>query len=277
MAGHHKDTEDFARRISELLQVSIPLRVAKAIPSDVGHGRVRVPLHLCPSLSAGDIVEIIPQDCAESSKSTQGIVWRCRPIDDELGVVRIDGIIRKNAGISLGDRVSLAKVDPQPCELLVISPRTGRREKVVFENDISGFVRRGLNKRPFVVGDRVFVPGLTISSEAFPFEVVDTWPEIEIVQVTPDTEVIVLECDNSHSVRESDRGDTEEAPEETSPEHCNPLDTDNSNSKLLLGVAIPVGEDFAIENEGLVLTLKHMDDGTILLSLVSVTNSDNEI
>jgi hypothetical protein len=114
-------------------------------------------------------------------------------------------------------------------------------------------------------------------AEALPFQVVDTWPEIEIVQVTPDTEVIVLECDNSCLVRECDRGDTEEAPEETSSEHCNPLDTDNSNSELLLGVAIPVGEDFAIENEGLVLTLKHMDDGTILLSLVSVTNSDNEI
>ena len=76
MAGHPEDTEDFVRRISELPQVSIPLRVAKAIPSDVGLGRVRVPLHLCPSLSAGDIVKIIPQDCAEGSKSTQGMPAR---------------------------------------------------------------------------------------------------------------------------------------------------------------------------------------------------------
>ena len=273
MAGHPDYTEDFARRISELLQVSIPLRVAKAIPSDVGHGRVRVPLHLCPSLSAGDIVEIIPQDCAEGSKSTQGIVWRCRPIDDELGVVRIDGIIRKNAGISLGDRVSLAKVEPRPCELLVISPSTGRSEKVAFKNDISGFARRGLKKRPFVVGDRVFIPGLTIFNEAFPFEVVDTLPEDEIVVVNPDTEIIVLE--NSDPFRELQYPECEVEPEEVPEDSCSEDVTDDaegSESELILGVAIPVGEDFSIENDGLVLTLKHTDDATILLSLVSVVD-----
>ena len=265
MAGHPEDTEDFVRRISELPQVSIPLRVAKAIPSDVGHGRVRVPLHLCPSLSAGDIVEIIPQDCAEGSKSTQGIVWRCRPIDDELGVVRIDGIIRKNAGISLGDRVSLVKVDPQPCELLVISPRTGRREKVVFENDISGFVRRGLNKRPFVVGDRVFVPGLTISSEAFPFEVVDTLPEEKIVVVNSETEIIVLDQDPHETSPPAREEDSEGELGRSIPEKA--ASEDGGEAELIFGVAIPTGEDFSIEKDGLELSVMHDEDGMVFFSL----------
>ena len=265
MVGHPKDTEDFARMISELLQVSIPLRVAKAIPSDVAHGRVRVPLHLCPSLSAGDIVEIIPQDCAEGSKSTQGIVWRCRPEDDEMGVIRIDGIIRKNAGISLGDRVSLAKVEPRPCELLVISPCTDRSEKVTFKNDISEFVRRGLNKRPFVVGDRVFIPGVTLSSEALPFEVVDTLPEDKIVVVNPDTEIIVLDQDPHETSPPAREEDSEgelggSIPEKSALE-------DGGESELIFGVAIPAGEDFSIEKDGLELSVMHDEDGMAYVSL----------
>lgn len=273
MVGHPEDTEEFPRRVFELLQDSTSLRVAKAKPSDVGHGRVRVPLHLCPWLSGGDIVEIIPQDGAEDSKTTPGIVWRCRSEDDELGVIRIDGIIRKNAGISLGDRVRLAKVEPRSCELLVISPCTDRSEQVAFKRDISEFVRRGLNKRPFVTGDRVFIPGVTLFNQALPFEVVDTSPEGEIVVVDPFTEIIVLDSDPSCPECEVD-------PEEIPKDSCSEdiaSDAEGREPELILGVAIPIGEDIAIENEGLVLTLKHTDDGTILLSLVSVTNSDNEI
>jgi transitional endoplasmic reticulum ATPase len=101
----------------------LTLRVAKAIPSDVGHGRARVPFDNELNLKPGDIVEIAGE------QSTAAIVWRCRPEDANLGVIRIDGIIRKNAGVSLGDRVTITKVETQPCERLVLSPvwRSSRR------------------------------------------------------------------------------------------------------------------------------------------------------
>ena len=95
---------------------SLTLRVAKAIPSDVGHGRARVPFDNDLSLKPGDIVEI------EGERKTAAIVWRCRPEDANLGVIRIDGIIRKNAGVSLGDRVEIRKVEVEPCTKLVLSP-----------------------------------------------------------------------------------------------------------------------------------------------------------
>ena len=79
----------------------LKLRVAKAIPSDVGHGRARVPFDNELNLKPGDIIEI------EGERSTAAIVWRCRPEDANLGVIRIDGIIRKNASVSLGDRVTV--------------------------------------------------------------------------------------------------------------------------------------------------------------------------
>ena len=88
---------------------SLTLRVAKAIPSDVGHGRARVPFDNDLNLKPGDIIEV------SGERKTAAIVWRCRPEDANLGVIRGDGIIRKNAGVSLGDRVDIKKVETQPC------------------------------------------------------------------------------------------------------------------------------------------------------------------
>ncbi len=164
----------------------LKLRVAKAIPSDVGHGRARVPFDNELNLKPGDIIEI------EGERSTAAIVWRCRPEDANLGVIRIDGIIRKNASVSLGDRVTVRKVEAQPCTRLILSPVMAKQQKVRFGPGIEGFARRGLNKRPVVSGDRIFIPGMTLFAEALPFQIVQTSPK-GIVQVVPDTEIIIKE------------------------------------------------------------------------------------
>ena len=165
---------------------SLTLRVAKAIPSDVGHGRARVPFDNDLNLKPGDIIKI------SGEQDTAAIVWRCRPEDANLGVIRIDGIIRKNAGVSLGDRVGISKVETQPCTRLVLSPVMAKQQKVRFGPGIEGFARRGLNKRPVVAGDRIFIPGMTLFAEALPFAIVQTNPK-GIVQVLPDTEIIIKE------------------------------------------------------------------------------------
>ncbi|MDP6870679.1 MAG: CDC48 family AAA ATPase [Candidatus Thalassarchaeaceae archaeon] len=165
---------------------SLTLRVAKAIPSDVGHGRARVPFDNDLNLKPGDIIEI------SGERKTAAIVWRCRPEDANLGVIRVDGIIRKNAGVSLGDRVGISKVETQPCQRLVLSPVMAKQQKVRFGPGIEGFARRGLNKRPVVAGDRIFIPGMTLFAEALPFAIVSTKPK-GIVQVLPDTEIVIKE------------------------------------------------------------------------------------
>jgi len=172
--------------VSDEANESLTLRVAKAIPSDVGHGRARVPFDNELNLKPGDIVEIAGE------QRTAAIVWRCRPEDANLGVIRIDGIIRKNAGVSLGDRVTISKVETQPCQRLVLSPVMAKQQKVRFGPGIEGFARRGLNKRPVVAGDRIFIPGMTLFAEALPFAIVSTSPK-GIVQVLPDTEIVIKE------------------------------------------------------------------------------------
>jgi len=165
---------------------TLSLRVAKAIPSDVGHGRARVPFDNDLNLKPGDVIEI------NGERSTAAIVWRCRPEDANLGVIRIDGIIRKNAGVSLGDRVTIKKVETKPCTRLVLSPVMAKQQKVRFGPGIEGFARRGLNKRPVVAGDRIFIPGMTLFAEALPFAIVSTVPK-GIVQVLPDSEIVIKE------------------------------------------------------------------------------------
>ena len=172
--------------MSDEANETLTLRVAKAIPSDVGHGRARVPFDNELNLKPGDIVEIAGE------QRTAAIVWRCRPEDANLGVIRIDGIIRKNAGVSLGDRVTISKVETQPCQRLVLSPVMAKQQKVRFGPGIEGFARRGLNKRPVVAGDRIFIPGMTLFAEALPFAIVSTSPK-GIVQVLPDTEIVIKE------------------------------------------------------------------------------------
>jgi transitional endoplasmic reticulum ATPase len=121
-----------------------------------------------------------------------------------MDIIRVDGIIRKNAGVSLGDRVTVTKVEAKDCTKLTISPVMANKQKVKFGPGIEGFARRGLAKRPVVAGDRIFIPGMTLFAEALPFAVVQTTPK-GIVKVTTDTEIVIKD----EAVAEEDVGQSE--------------------------------------------------------------------
>ena len=104
--------------------------------------------------------------------------------------MRIDGIIRKNAGVSLRDKVTVSKVEAEECKKLIISPVMANKQKVKFGPGIEGFARRGLQNRPVVQGDRIFIPGMTLFAEALPFAVVQTTPK-GVVKVTNDTDIVI--------------------------------------------------------------------------------------
>ena len=178
---------------------TMSLRVAKAIPSDVGHGRARISGENDLGLKPGDIVEI-----KGDKRSTAAIYWRSRPEDTKMEIIRVDGIIRKNAGVSLGDRVTVSKVEAKECTKLVLSPVMANKQKVKFGPGIEGFARRGLSKRPVVQGDRIFIPGMTLFAEALPFAVVNTVPK-GIVKVTNDTDIVIKD----ETVDDEDAGQSE--------------------------------------------------------------------
>ena len=65
--------------MSEKDSESITLKVSKAIPSDVGHGRARISGDNDLDLKPGDIIEIKGE-----SRSTAAIYWRSRPEDAKM-------------------------------------------------------------------------------------------------------------------------------------------------------------------------------------------------
>ena len=178
----------------------IELRVAKAIPSDVGHGRVRLPLDNHLGLKPGDAVCIQGATGPLASRGrTSAIVWRARPEDSNIGVARFDGVIRKNAKVGLGQKVRIRKVNPEPCSELILAPElegerlndlTSYFRRFKIGKGASGFALRGLNKRPMERGDIVFVPGLSLVGEALPFRVRDTNPR-GIVTIGPETSITI--------------------------------------------------------------------------------------
>ena len=175
---------------------SIDLRVAKAIPSDVGFGRVRVPLDNHLGLKPGDVVSIAKSTGPLASRgSTAAIVWRARPEDRDISVARMDGITRRNANLNLGDVASIRKLEPEPCSELVLQPELNDQadlSRIRMGKGIEGFARRGLNKRPVKSGDVVYIPGLTLFAEALPFRVKGTNPEGFVI-VNPETNIRVLQ------------------------------------------------------------------------------------
>jgi transitional endoplasmic reticulum ATPase len=162
---------------------SITLHVSKAIPSDVGYGRARISGETGLGLKPGDIVEIKGE-----KRSTCAIYWRSRPEDEKMNLIRIDGIMRKNVGVSLGDAVTVTIIEAKDCVKLTLSPVMANKQNIKFGPDIEGFALRGLSKRPVVKGDRIFIPGMMLFAEALPFAVLNTTPK-GIVKVTQETNI----------------------------------------------------------------------------------------
>src|ERR1700686_144523 len=66
--------------------------------------------------STGDIIEI---------KGKRRTVAKCLPLypsDEGRGVVRIDGLIRNNSGVAIGDPVTVKKINAPPAEKIVVAP-----------------------------------------------------------------------------------------------------------------------------------------------------------
>ena len=99
----------------------IQLKVEKAYPIDLGRGIIRLdPTALLKlQLSPGDIVEI------RGKKMTTAKVWRADRQDWEQGIVRIDNFIRQNAGVGIGERVSIKKVEaPEANKVILALPES---------------------------------------------------------------------------------------------------------------------------------------------------------
>ena len=97
----------------------ITLRVVEARSRDVGRGIVRIPSRYMKmlGLEPGDYIEIIG-----NKKTAYAQVWPAYSDDEDRDIIRMDGILRQNAGVGIGDTVRVRRVNLKPAQRVVIAP-----------------------------------------------------------------------------------------------------------------------------------------------------------
>ncbi|MEM3074785.1 MAG: CDC48 family AAA ATPase [Candidatus Pacearchaeota archaeon] len=130
----------------------IKLRVAEASQDDAYKGIARIDYDTMKilGLRRGDVIFI------KGGKETVAIVDRAYPADVGEGIIRIDGIIRKNAKTGVGEIVELRKAEIKEARKITIAPV---QENIVVQGDPDIF-RRGLLGRAVVKNDIVVLGGV---------------------------------------------------------------------------------------------------------------------
>ena len=96
--------------------------------------------------SSGQIVELV------HNRKSHVKAWPAPAADDGAGLVRVDGVTRRNIGAGIGDRISVKAVDASPAEQVVLSPT----EKI----DAGGlheYMAGNYANHVFTVGDTVSI------------------------------------------------------------------------------------------------------------------------
>ncbi|MEM4246379.1 MAG: CDC48 family AAA ATPase [Candidatus Bathyarchaeia archaeon] len=154
----------------------VQLKVADSKQRDVGHGKVRVDNSTMQKLgvTAGDFVEI------RGKKRTVAIAWPAYSEDQNQEIIRMDGLIRRNAGVALNEYVTLRKAEVSDAQNIVFSPTD---VKLNVDDEFVNFVHRRFMDMPFMEGDMSM---LSIFGSAIPLIVVKTRPKgpIKIVETT---------------------------------------------------------------------------------------------
>jgi transitional endoplasmic reticulum ATPase len=96
----------------------ITLKVIEARPTDVGRGIARIDPAVFGQMGwqAGDAVSI------QGKKKTAALLWPGYPEDTGTGVIRLDGNTRRNAGVSIDDKVPVKLIQAAPAESVVFAP-----------------------------------------------------------------------------------------------------------------------------------------------------------
>ena len=161
---------------------SIQLRVAEAKQQrDVGRSIARIDSDAMRAIgvTVGDVIEI------QGKKTTAAKAWPAYPEDQGLGLIRIDGFIRKNCGASLNEYVTVKKAEVNYATYVKLAPVDIR---ISVDSDFVRFVKDRLIDRPVTRGDTVLIMML---GHSVPFLVVNTRPS-GIVKIAPTTEVNIL-------------------------------------------------------------------------------------
>ena len=164
----------------------ITLKVTEALSKDVGRGMVRLDPKDMEKIGfqVGDIIEV------EGKRKTAAKVMPAYLEDRGAGAVRMDGLLRKNAGVGIDEKVFLRKTEHQLAQRVDLSPMTAMRA-MRGERD-SKYITTLLEGLPLTEGD--MVRANLFGARSQDFMVVGTRPK-GILLIHPGTVVRVEEAE----------------------------------------------------------------------------------
>ncbi len=130
----------------------IKLKVVEAMQDDAYKGIARIDSEIMRELDIrrGDVIVI------KGNRETVAIVDRAYPADVGEGIIRIDGILRKNSRTGIGDVVTIEKAEIKEAKKIVIAPA---QKNIMVQGDPES-LRRGLLGRAIMKGDIVVLGGV---------------------------------------------------------------------------------------------------------------------
>jgi len=133
-------------------EFSIKLKVSEALQDDAYKGIARIDSNVMKELDIrrGDFISV------KGGKETVVIADKSYPADVGEGIIRIDGILRKNARTGIGEEVIISKVDIKEAKKITIAPA---QKGIMVQGDPEG-LKRGLLGRALVKGDLVVMGGV---------------------------------------------------------------------------------------------------------------------
>lgn len=128
------------------------LKVVEALQDDAYKGIARIDPQLLRTLglNRGDIIMI------KGSRETVAIVDRAYPADVGEPIIRIDGLIRRNAKTSVSDFVTISKVQAKPAVKVSIAPA---QQGIMVQGDPEAF-KNNLLGRAIMKGDIISLGGM---------------------------------------------------------------------------------------------------------------------
>ncbi len=186
----------------------VKLKVAEAIQDDVNKGIVRLDSSYMREMDIrpGNIVEI------KGERSTVAIADRSLPGDIGLNIIRMDGLIRRNAHTTIGEQVKVRKAEVHEAKKVTIAParsgimiranpqifKRGLLGRAVIKGDIVGL--GGTKRRRSAMSDNPFFNDMDVFSDMInefnfglgdiKFVVTDVQPAKKAVLITDGTDVI---------------------------------------------------------------------------------------
>ncbi len=164
-------------------QKAIVLTVYDPDPGHVGRNIVTLDRVSKDSLgvTSGDIVEI-----EGNGKKTAAVIWPARAEDEGKGIIRMDNFLRHNAGVGLGEKITVRRAEVKEAKKVVLAPT---QEIRIIASGYDRILKKNLIGRPLVRGDSVWI---SVFGSGFVYTVVDTTPR-GIVKVNDFTQFILKE------------------------------------------------------------------------------------